>query len=354
MAKIVHVANFGRRPKGAFQHSVGHKISNGLTRNGHSVAQFSDRDVARAGSWIGHRKFGVKAANSELRDFCRAIEPEIMVLHHADVIRPETVASIRGDFPHLRVVQCNVDPMFEPDNVRRITSKLDVVDATLVTTAGDALAPLSRPDRLLGFLPNPVDFSIETGRNHDRANLPFDLFCACGNARQTRNTCGGDWYPDSLIDVLEQGAPGLRMLLPGLRGASNIAGAEYQKGLESAAMGLNLSRRNDFVLYSSDRIAQMAGNGMAILIDRATGYNQLFSEDEFAFFSTIDELVDQIGRMVRDPAGRQARASAGRSRYHALFNEQIVARYVVDVALGKLRESDYPWPTLFSHAAVAA
>ena len=54
MARIVHASNFGRKAKGAFQHGVEHKITNGLIRNGHAVSNFSDRDVARAGTLLGH------------------------------------------------------------------------------------------------------------------------------------------------------------------------------------------------------------------------------------------------------------------------------------------------------------
>ena len=131
-----------------------------------------------------------------------------------------------------------------------------------------------------------------------------------------------------------------------MRGQRQIAGAEYQSALETAAIGLNLSRRNDVLLYSSDRLAQMIGNGMAVLVDRDTGYDKLFGDDELAFFSTTDELVAQVRRLVADTAYRQQLAKAGRERYHALFNEQIVARYVVEVAFGTLDPAAYPWPTL--------
>jgi hypothetical protein len=350
--KIVHVSNFGQKPRGAFQHGAAPKISNGLIRNGHFVANFSDRDVARAGSWFGdHRKFGIGSANRVLREFCYNTRPDLLLLGHADVIRPKTLLAIRQDLPALKIVQWNVDAVYEPDNsdnIRRIRSKLEAVDATLVTTAGDTLASLAKLERgYLGFFPNPVDFSIESGRNHENKNLPYDLFYACGNHRP-RNVCGEDWLPEHLFQHIESTVPGVRSHITGVRQFPSVTGAAYQQALESAAIGLNLSRRNDIFLYSSDRLAHMCGNGMAILMDRATGYNKLIGENEFAFFSTLDELTAQIRRLVADVDYRQALAKAGRDRYHALFNEQIVARYITDVAFGTLRESDYPWPTRFS------
>jgi hypothetical protein len=347
LAKIVHVSSFDRKAKGSFQHGADHKLTNGLVRNGHSVFNFSDRDVARSGPLFGHRKFGTSYANRELIKLCRNIIPDILLLGHADVIKPETIANVRDEYPNMRVVQRNVDAVFVPDNVRRITSRLDVVDATLVSTAGDALAPLARPGKLLGFFPNPVDFSIETGRNHERDDLPFDLFFACGNGRIPRNVCGREWDPDLLLSRIESSVSGLHTLTAGMRGMPHAFGARYQKALESSAIGLNLSRRNDQFLYSSDRLAHMAGNGLAVLIDRATGYDTLFAENEMAFFSSIDDLIAQVEKLTRDVPWRRHLARRGRARYHALFNEKIIARYVVDVAFGTLNESEYPWPTLF-------
>lgn len=347
MTRVLHVGNFSLLAKGAFQHSVSIKLSNGLIRNGHSVTNFSDRDVARASSLVGSHRLGRAGANAALRAVCRDIAPELLLLGHADTIDPATIAAIRTDLPRLRVLQWNVDPVFEADNVRRIRSKLEVVDATLVSTAGMALAPLRAPGKRLGFLPNPVDFSIETGHAHCRDALEFDVFYACGTpGRPLRTICGRDWNMDDFATALRTAVPGLRACLPGIHGAPHLTGARYQAALESAAIGLNLSRRADVLLYSSDRLAHMIGNGQAIVIERATGYDRLFADDELAFFTSLDELFQQVRRLIADPAQRKSVAAAGRRRYHALFNEQIVARYVHDVALDRFDAKDYPWPTL--------
>ena len=132
MAKIIHVANFGRKPIGAFQHSVERKLSNGLIRNGHAVVNFSDRDMARAASWLGHRKFGASGANRELRNLCRSMEPDLLLLGHADVITPATIADIKSDLPSIRVLQWNVDPIFDDGNVGRVAAKLDRISRQIV------------------------------------------------------------------------------------------------------------------------------------------------------------------------------------------------------------------------------
>ncbi len=344
---IVHVGSFGLKPKGAFLHSVARKLSNGFVRNGHNVVTFSDRDVARAGSLVGHRKFGIGSANTALRRLCRDVAPGVLVLGHADVIRPETVAAIRADLPGIRVVQWNVDATFDGDTRARITSKLEVVDATLVSTVGrEEIAALRRPGGLLGFLPNPVDVSVERGRSDLAADLPADLFLAVGNPNVPRLVCGRHWRMENLARAILRHLPALRTSFHGIFDHPQIAGASYQTALEEAAMGLNISRRNDVPLYSSDRLAQMIGNGLLVFVDRASGYDRLFGDDAMAFFSSIDEMIKKIGQYAASPAERRAVAAAGRRQYIEMFNERAVARYVVDMALGVVRPQSYSWPTL--------
>ena len=345
--RILHVGNFGSRAKGAFLHSVAPKLSRGMVRLGHHVVDFADRDVARAGTPFGARKLGGAHANRALLRLAHDMRPDLLILGHADTIAARTIAEIRRALPGLRVLQWNVDPLFEPDNIVRLRSKLDVVDATLVSTAGEALAPLRRAGMLLGFLPNPVDFSIESGRADLAADLSYDLFFACGHPRSPRRALFGQaWDMDEFFRELRRAVPGLRARLAGLEGQPHLAGADYQDALQACAVGLNVSRRQDARLYTSDRLAHMIGNGQAILIDRATGYDTLFGPDEMAFFSTMDELGAYLRRMIADPAWRQAIACSGRTRYHALFNETLVARYVVEVTQGVCEPRDYAWPTL--------
>ena len=347
--RILHVGNFGSRAKGAFLHSVAPKISRGLVKLGHHVVDFADRDAARAATLLGSRKFGVGQANRALARLAADMRPDLLVLGHADTIRAGTVAALRRAMPRMRVLQWNVDPLFEPDNVARLLGKVAVVDATLVSTAGEALAPLRRRGMALGFMPNPVDFAVESGRADLVEDLPYDLFFACGHpARPLRALCGQDWDMEAFFAALRREVPGLRTRLAGLEGQPHLAGAAYQEALGCCAAGLNASRRNDALLYTSDRVAHMVGNGQAILIDRATGYGRLFSETQMGFFSGMAELGGLVRRMMAEPAWRQAVAQAGRARYHALFNETVVAGYVVDVAFATLDAARYEWPTLIA------
>ncbi len=347
--RILHVGNFGSRAKGAFLHSVAPKLSRGLIRAGHAVVDFADRDAARAGNILGARKLGTVAANRALTRLAQDMRPDVLLLGHADTITAPTLAALRAEIPSMRVLQWNVDPLFEPDNIARLRGKLDVVDATLVSTAGEALAPLRRPGMRLGFLPNPVDFSIESAAAHLSVELPNDLFYACGHpSSPSRHVFGRAWNMTTFFAELRARLPGLRAYVAGLEGRPNVAGAAYQDALSRSAVGLNLSRRQDQPLYSSDRLAHLAGNGLAVLIDRASLYTTLFDETQMLFFSSMDELAAQLRRAMAEPLWRQAVAASGRARYHALFNEEVIARYVLGVACDAHDPARYEWPTLIA------
>jgi hypothetical protein len=348
---VVHVSSFptGIGRKSGFRHGVASKIGNGLTRNGHLVLPFADRDVARAAGLLGHRKFGRAGANRALLAFCLQHAPDLLLLGHADSIRPDTLARIRQALPRLRVLQWNVDPLFEPDNLARLRSKFAVVHATLVSTAGSDLAPLRHPGMRLGFLPNPVDASVERGMNHLHPMLPYDIFYACGHSPHLpRRICGADWDVDRFIPHLLAQVPGARPLLAGVSHHPPLSGARIEAALEQAAIGLNISRRPEGLLYSSDRLAQMIGNGQAVAIERSTGYDRLFEDCQMVFFDTIEGLAAQLRILIQDPPLRQAIAAAGRARYFALFNEQVIAKYIVDVAFERHDPNRYEWPTLIA------
>jgi len=349
--RIIHVSNFGYKAAKLYLHGVAPKLTNGWTRAGHHVINFSDRDVARWNSLFGHRKQGVGAANKALLDLCRSTRPDVLALGHADVIKPETVAAIRDSVPGLRVLQWNVDPIFDgaapsSDNARRILSKQALVDATFISTAGPLLASFAKAGAVVGFLPNPVDASLERGRNFEREGLQNDLFFAVGRGDELRNHVGEDITPNALADRLAAAAPEVRLSLHGVNGRPTVAGPAYEDAILSCAGALNLSRRNDVCLYTSDRLAHVVGNGLLAHVDRATGYGALFSDDQFAFYATQAELIDNLARFKRDDQARRRVAEAGWKRYFELFDATIIAEYMLDTIFQTHDGSKYPWPTL--------
>ena len=343
--RIIHVTNFGFKPVKAYLHNTGVKLSNGWIRGGHHVINFSDRDIAKWRAFLGHRKWGVSVTNQMLLELCRSIKPDVVAFGHADIITAETIAHICAELPDVRMLQWNVDwlvpselalkgdPTAENNKIK-ILSKADVLDATFVTTAGSVLEEMSKPKHPVCFMPNPVDLSIERCRNFEKDNLPFDVFFASNSEDDRRYHCGAWHHMDVFCRDMAKSAPDLRLALPGIGGQPKVFGPEYQGLLGQCRIGLNISRRNDQYLYSSDRIAQMIGNGLVICVDRASGYGDIFSDDEMVFYSSEDELFKKLSALKKDDSRRKRIGEAGWKKYSELFNSSVVAQYMLDVVMG--------------------
>jgi hypothetical protein len=343
--RIIHVANFSLKPKGAGFFSTSFKISNGLTRLGHNVLNFSDRDVARASNIFGSRKFGIRPANRKLVELAWRFRPDLVLLGHADVIWPETLDEIRANRPGIKIAQWNVDALFEHDNVERLKEKIDRVDYTFVSTAGARLMELGAPGHKVAYLPNPADPSIERFRAfaHPREKLRTDLFFASGSGTVPRFHAGIETTANALATKIKDAIPDLRADFPCILGAPHKFGADFEDALATSAMALNVSRRNDHYLYSSDRIAQVMGCGLLTFVDRATGLDDFFSDEEVVFYSDEASLLSELDRHLRDDGLRRRRAEAGWRRYFQLFDTTKVCRYIVDTVFERVDPSAFGW-----------
>ena len=58
--------------------------------------------------------------------------------------------------------------------------------------------------------------------------------------------------------------------------------------------GLNLSRGEPIKYYSSDRIAQLFGNGLLTFLDTKTKLNEIFKSNEAIFYENISDLAEKI------------------------------------------------------------
>lgn len=326
---------------------MGGKLTNGLIRNGHHVINFSYRDVARAGGWFGSRRWGKTYLFGALKEFMLSCRPDILLLGHGYMITPDVIADIRQALPGLVVIQWNSDALFVEENAKDFAARHAVVDASFISTSGPMVRELIGSKGQAGFLPNPVDWSVERGKVHERREVAADVFYACGNPARKRVICGEAWEMNSFCHTLEERLPSsVTFSYAGVCGQPYCSGADYAELLENAAMGLNISRRADYPLYSSDRLAHMIGSGQLILMERKTGYDQFFADNEMAFFSSVNELVDHIDVYHHHPTERQRVAKAGWQRYHHLFNERRVADYIIHHALGEGGDNRAFWDAL--------
>ena len=88
-------------------------------------------------------------------------------------------------------------------------------------------------------------------------------------------------------------------------------------------MGLNLSRGKPIKYYSSDRIAQLMGNGLLTFIDQKTKFNDFFSKNEIVFYKDVEDLSYKLNKYKKDTKERRRIAKNGKKYYFKYFNSTI-------------------------------
>ena len=355
--RILHIGNGNERHRGKRFYDVGRKIHHGLIRNMHNVLFFSDRDVARHSNIFGtsRSKSGIRKANERLIEMTENFKPDFFLFDHADLITVDTVKTMRAMFPKAKAAQFNVDPVFMEGTVNNIQRKLDVVDATFVTTGGSVLKKFSRPGQIIGYMPNPIDSSIEVYDSSIRSDQPFDMFYA---VRATTTT--GDYRNNYRLDMpraLAEAIPEMRCNYHGFDGKPEVFGVDFYTALSQCKMGLNLSHMQttkapirlatseEKYLYSSDRISQYLGNGLLTFTHSDNHLDVLFSEDEIVFFDGKDDLAEKIRHYLSHDEERKRIAANGRKKAQELHNERLVAQYIVEATMGEGLSQPYAWPT---------
>jgi hypothetical protein len=335
--RILYVGDFAERENGALFFSTTSKLVNGFTRNGHHVQPFSDREIARGATPFRSKALGARAMNRRLLETVENFSPEMIVLAHADLLERDTLAAIRGRPEPPRIALRSLDPLFDAKTIRNVKRYEGFLDAIFITTAGEPLRQFSAPGCVVGFMPNPVCRAIDTGRAFENEAPAHRLFFA---ARFANDSSRADWCRE-----IRRRLPDLVADFRGFDGRPSTFGMEYMRALGEARMGLSLDRGVFGHLYSSDRLAQYAGNGLATLIHRGTGYDTLFGEEEMIFFEDLDDLIAKIGRYAADDAAAREIARRGWARYHAIFDVDVVTRYIVEATFREPFSADYAWPT---------
>ena len=108
-------------------------------------------------------------------------------------------------------------------------------------------------------------------------------------------------------------------------------------------MGLNLSRGKPIKYYSSDRIAQLVGNGLLTFIDEKTRLNDFFSNKEIVFYKNLDDLSYKLNKFKKDKKDRIKIAKNGKKFYFKYFNSTIVADFIINKTLNVNNSKKFLW-----------
>ena len=329
--KIIHVSNFNISKAGAAYYSIDRKLSNGLVRNGHFVYDFSYRDIARGNNKFGSKSIGTGAMNRQLLETVYNLEPDMLLIGHSEIVWNETLQEIKKILPNIIISMWYVDPLFNDKRLSHIYDRIDNIDNLYCTTGGELLFKFKREHNNVFYLPNPVDESIETLKNDEKIEFPIDfLFCGIDKGESERT---------QIIKYLRDHLKNINFRIYGSLGTPPIYGNNYIQALADSKMGLNLSRRNNVYLYSSDRIAQLTGNGILTFTPDTPGMRDLYTEDEVVYFSGQHELLEKVKYYMEFDEERIRIARNGRLKSHNKFNSTAVARYITETSMGNTSEA---------------
>jgi len=344
--RILHVTNFNERHDGRLFFNTGRRLNNGFIRLGHSLLEFSDRDIQKY-----YKNFndlnGAKILNEKLKKTCYNYKPDLIILGHADLISPITLGELKDDYPSLRIAQWFLDPLNKngPDysrNIKRINDKKDFIEANFLTTSPDVLNFLPKKVNNF-FIPNPADSSFETLNNYKK-NCNMDVFFALSHGVH-RGILKSGKYDDraEFINKLISNTHDVKFDIYGLKKVQPIWANQYFKTISNAKMGLNLSRGGPIKYYSSDRITQIIGNGLVTLIDEKTQYNDFFNNKEMIFYKNIDDLSEKILKISRDDKLRKQIGQNGKKKYLKYFNSTLVAEFIINKTLNINNKKKFFW-----------
>jgi len=341
--KLLHITNFNNRFEGRLHYNTSKRLNNGFIRNGHNVLTISDRDIINNQKSLKDLK-GTKYLQTTTINSIKNFKPHLVILGHADAINIETIDYIKSN--KIKIGQWFLDPVGKntPDNIKnknRLISKSKYIDASFLTTDPKALNYNSANTF---FIPNPTDQSFETLNNYEK-NTEYDLFFAMSHGVHRGILKKGKFDEREIfLKKLIRYNKNINFDFYGVENRQPIWGDEFINRISNSSMGLNLSRGKCVKYYSSDRIAQLMGNGLLTFIDEKTHYNDFFSNKEIVTYKDLTDLSYLLQKYKKDKKQRKLIAKNGKIKYMKYFNSNIVSKYIVEITMDIKISKDYLWP----------
>ena len=182
----------------------------------------------------------------------------------------------------------------------------------------------------ISFIPNPVDESLDDMSVYENKRPEYDLFFAMSHGVHRGVLKKGKFdQRENFINNLIKKNPKLKFNIFGMNNIQPIWGDEFKNNLFNSKIALNLSQGKPLKYYSSDRIAQLMGNGIATLIDKKTKLDDLFSSNGAIFYNSINDLNKKLNKLIKNDKLRNRIAKKGKLNYHKKFNSTQVADFIV-------------------------
>ena len=342
--KIIHITNFNERFDGRLHYNTGKRINNGFIRLGHNVLSISDRDIISNYKSLAD-PYGRITLNNKIIESCKNFNPDIIVIGHADNISTETFDYLKNTNKNLKFAQWFLDPISKlgPDyinNRKRLLKFKNFMDSSFITT--DPKSIDFKIDNSF-YIPNPADKSFETLKNYE-TNPENDLFFAMSHGvHRGILKKGKEDNREKILMKLINKDNKFKFDYYGLNNRQPIWGNNFLNILSNSKMALNLSRGEPVKYYSSDRIAQLMGNGLLTLIDERTSYSDFFTKKELITYKNYSDLVEKIHKYKKNDKERKLIAKNGSKKYLKFFNSTLVAEFILSKTLDFTVKDKFLW-----------
>ncbi len=342
--KILHITNFNQRFNGRLHYNTGRRINNGFIRLGHNVLTLSDRDIINKSKNIADYN-GKKTLQKSIVEAYGNFKADCIILGHADSVSNETLNYLKTLNKDLKIGQWFLDPLGKngPDflkNTKRITDKHKFVDATFLTTDPNSLIT-KIPNSY--FIPNPCDSSFEILKNYENYCYNDVFFAMSHGVHRGGLKKGKNDDREIFINKLINKNNSINFDIYGMNNVQPIWGDDFLERISNSSMGLNLSRGQPVKYYSSDRMAQLLGNGLLTFVHKDTQFNDFLSKDQIIFYENINDLSYKLNKYKKDHKERKRIAKNGRDVYLKRFNSTLVADFILSKTLNYKSNKDFIW-----------
>ena len=342
--KILHITNFNQRFNGRLHYNTGGRINNGFIRLGHNVLTISDRDIINKSKNLRDLS-GKKTLQNSILEAFQNFNPDCIVLGHADSVSNETLDNLKTLNKNLKISQWFLDPLGinGPDyekNLSRISEKKKYLDATFLTTDPKSLNLNIENSH---FIPNPCDQSFETLKNYEN-NCVNDVFFAMSHGVHRGGLKKGKSDDrEVLINKLIKKNKEINFDIYGMNNVQPIWGNSFIKKVSLSSMGLNLSRGKPIKYYSSDRLAQLMGNGLLTFVHEKTYFDDFISNDKIIYYQSLDDLGDKLNKYKKDHKARKLIAKNGKDFYMRELNSTLVSEFILSKTMNFKTNKKFVW-----------
>ena len=342
--KLIHVTNFNERFNGRLHYNTGRRLNNGFIRLGHNVLTISDRDIIHKNKNITDFN-GKKTLQNTLIESFINFKADCLILGHADSVSKETLDYLKSKNKNLRICQWFLDPLGKqgPDylkNNKRIHDKENFIDASFLTSDPNILK--KKIDNSY-FMPNPSDHSFEILKNYENFCQNDVFFAMSHGVHRGDLKKGKSDDREQFINRLLKKNKDINFDIYGMNKVQPIWGDIFLQKISNSSMGINLSRGKPVKYYSSDRMAQLLGNGLLTFIDKGTMFNDFLNDDQIVFYDNLEDLGYKLNKYKRDEKQRKLIARNGRDVYLDKFNSTLVSDFILSKTFNYKSKNKFVW-----------